>query len=255
LTDKQRDTQDLLMATFAAMIDIVDQNVGRIVAKLKAEGIYDNTLIVLLSDNGACPFDRTTSATLDNNYMPWDSRSFYCYTKEWANACNTPFRKYKQNQNEGGISTPMIAHWPNGIKKPGSFDRDIAHLVDLHATFADLAGVEYPKEFKGNKIVPPRGLSLAKTFTGKKRPIHDELYQNFRGKYSALRKGKWKLVDKKFLYDMNMDRIESKNLSETNPELFGEMKARWQKLNETYGGIKRRPKSNRNPNRERRDNR
>lgn len=99
LSDEQKDRQDLLMATFAAMIDVVDQNVGRVVSKLKADGIYDDTLIVFLSDNGACPFDRTTKATLENNYMPWDGRSFYCYTKEWANACNTPFRKYKQNQN------------------------------------------------------------------------------------------------------------------------------------------------------------
>lgn len=244
LTDKERDRQDLLMATYAAMIDIVDQNVGRIVGKLKDEKIFDDTLIILLSDNGACPFDRTKPQTLKNNYMPWDDRSFYCYTKEWANACNTPFRKYKQNQNEGGISTAMVAHWPAGMKKTGSFDRDRAHLVDLHATFTDLAGVDYPKKYKGNEIVPAPGLPLTKAFSGQKRPLHDELYFIFYRKYSALRRGDWKIVDQKYLYDISKDRIESNDLSGKEAEKFEDMKKRWQQLNNDYSGIKRNLKTN-----------
>ena len=89
--------------------------------------------------------------------MPWDPKSFYCYTEYWANACNTPFRLYKQNQHEGGVRTPLIAHWPAGIKNPGRQDRERGHVMDFHATFRELAGVEYPEEFEGRKIGPSRG--------------------------------------------------------------------------------------------------
>jgi arylsulfatase A-like enzyme len=231
-----RDLQDLLMATYAAMVDMVDQNVGRLVQKLKDEKIYENTLIVFLSDNGACPFDRTTKETLSKNLMPWDKESFYCYTTGWAHACNTPFYKFKQNQNEGGISTGMISHWPKGIKKPGRFDRDRAHLVDLHTTFIDLAGVEYPKEFNGNPVKKARGLSLAKSYAGEARPLHDELFYEFGSKYSALWSKEWKIVDNKYLYNIKEDRIESNDLRGEYPEKFEEMKKRWMELKKEMGG-------------------
>ncbi|MCM8542210.1 MAG: arylsulfatase [Lentisphaeraceae bacterium] len=228
LTEKEKDLQDLKMATYSAMIDMVDQSVGRVIAKLKEEKIYDNTLIIFLSDNGACPFERTKPSTKENNLMPWDPKSYHCYPKEWANACNTPFRKYKQNQNEGGISTAMIAHWPKGIKNPGRFDRQRGHLIDFHATFRELAGVDYPSEYKGNKIGPANGISLVPTFKETKRPEHKFLYQNFANKYTALIVGKWKLVDKKYLYNLENDRIESNDLSKSQPERFKEMLALWQ---------------------------
>lgn len=144
LSDEERDNMDLRMATFAAMLDIVDQQVGRLVAKLKSEKVFDDTLIIFLSDNGACPFDRTRNPTIENNYMPWDGRSYWCYPESWARACNTPFKGLKQTQYEGGIATPMIAHWPKGITVPGTFNRQRGHLVDIHATLRELAGVEYP---------------------------------------------------------------------------------------------------------------
>ncbi len=236
LSDADQDRQDLLMATYAAMIDIVDQNVGRLVATLKSEGVYEDTLIIFLSDNGACPFDRTTKVTLENNYMPWDERSFYCYTASWANACNTPFKLYKQNQNEGGISTAMIAHWPTGIKAPKRFDRERAHLVDLHATFLDLAGVEYPTEYKGQPVGEARGLSLAKAFQGEQRPVHHELYYKFGQKYSALWQKEWKLVDERYLYRIGEDRIEQNDLAAQYPEKTAEMKKRWAALHKSLGG-------------------
>ncbi|PHR95253.1 MAG: sulfatase [Blastopirellula sp.] len=223
LSDDEKDNMDLRMATYAAMIDRVDQQVGRIIKKLKTESILDNTLVVFLSDNGACPFDRTRAPTLENNYMPWDGRSYYCYPREWANACNTPLRLYKQNQNEGGIATSMIAHWPKGISVPGTFNRQRGHLIDFHATFRELAGAKYPTEYQGNKIGPARGISLVPSFTGKERPEHEYLYQNFADKYTAIIKGKWKLVDRKYLYDLEKDRIESNDLSKSHPEKFQEM--------------------------------
>ena len=183
-------------------------------------------------------FERTYKETNEQKLMPWDPKSFHCYPQDWANACNTPWRKYKQNQNEGGISTAMIAHWPKGIKNPGSFDRQRGHLVDFHATFRDLAGVDYPAEYKGNKIGPARGISLVPTFKGEKRPEHKYLYQNFGNKFTALVVGKWKLVDKKHLYNLETDRIESNDLSQSVPEKFKEMLSLWDEKNKELNGGK-----------------
>ena len=148
LSETERIDMDLRMATYAAMIDIVDQQVGRLVETLKEQGIFDDTLILFLSDNGACPFNRTRKPTLENNYMPWDARSYYCYPSSWAKACNTPFHEHKQSQFEGGIATPMIAHWPNGITVPGTMNRQRGHVVDFHATFRELAGADYPTHYE-----------------------------------------------------------------------------------------------------------
>ncbi len=232
LSGEEKDDMDLRMAAYAAMIDHVDGQVGRLMAKLDEEKIKEDTLVLFLSDNGACPFDRTRKPTLENHYMPWDGRSYYCYPKEWANACNTPLRLYKQNQNEGGIATPLIAHWPNGITVPGTFDRQRGHLVDLHATCRELAGVEYPAEFDGNKLGPARGISLVPAFTGKPRDEHEYIYQNFAEKKNALIKGKWKLVDYKYLYDLENDRIESNDLSQSEPKKFAEMKAEFARIDQ-----------------------
>jgi arylsulfatase len=237
LSDKERDNMDLRMATYAAMIDIVDQKVGRLVETLKSEKIYQDTLIIFLSDNGACPFDRTRKPTKDNNYMPWDGRSYWCYPEPWAKACNTPFQGHKQSQFEGGIATPMIAHWPKGITVPGSFNRQRGHLVDFHATFRELAGVDYPslydyktKQLSGQKIGPARGISLVPAFSGKKRTEHEYLYQNFSNGKTALVRGDWKLVNYKKLYNLKSDRIESEELSQSMPEKFEQMKSEFARL-------------------------
>jgi arylsulfatase len=233
LSEESKDLEDLRMATYAAMIDIVDRQVGRLINTLKAEGVFEDTLILFLSDNGACPFDRTHKSTLEKNLMPWDPESFHCYNDSWANACNTPWKKFKQNQNEGGISTPLIAHWPNGIKHPGRFDRDRGHLVDIHATLRDLADVDYPVTFNGTTLGPARGLSLTKAFEDEPRPLHKELFYEFSNKYSALWTPKWKLVDNLYLYNISEDRIESKDVSKEYPEQFELMKTRWQELNKS----------------------
>jgi arylsulfatase len=221
------------MATYAAMVDGLDRGVGHLVETLREEGVLEDTLILFLSDNGACPFDRTEPETLANNYMPWEARSFYCYSETWANACNTPWSKYKQNQHEGGISTPFIAHWPNGITNPGRFDRDRGHVVDLHATFRDILGLSYPDQYKGRLLGQPRGLSLAAAFLGEPRPLHEELFYNF-WKYSALTRGSWKVVDQQHLYNLENDRIEATDLRESHPKRFLEMKMRWDELEKSF---------------------
>ncbi|MCH2205545.1 MAG: arylsulfatase [Lentisphaerales bacterium] len=236
LGEAVKDDMDLRMATYAAMIDIVDQQIGRLIAKLKAEKIYEDTLIVFLSDNGACPFDRTRKPTKENNYMPWDGRSYWCYPADWAKACNTPFTQFKQDQFEGGILTPMIAHWPKGITVPGTRNNQRGHVVDFHATFRELAGVEYPenydpktKKIEGPKVGGAPGISLAPAFKGETRKEHEFLYQNFANNKTALIIGDWKLVNRKLLFNLKEDRLESHDLSQSSPEKMQFMLAEWKK--------------------------
>lgn len=247
LGDDEKDQRDLVMATYAGMIDRVDQNIGRLVDKLKAQGRWENTLLLFLSDNGACPFQRTTQATLDNNLMPWDPASFWTYDERWAHACNTPFREYKQNQHEGGISTPLIVHWPDGIKQPGTITRQPGHLVDIMATCLDLTGQAYPRIRNGKPTVPPRGSSLAPIFAGQKRK-QPEIAFTFYHKNNALRIGKWKLVNMNFgdweLYDLENDRTELHNLAKENLAQLDFMKQRWAEVEREYGMKKGAPPSN-----------
>ncbi|MEO8495101.1 MAG: arylsulfatase [Planctomycetota bacterium] len=236
MPDEQKDEQDLLMATYAGMIDRVDQNIGRLIAHLKEADRYENTLFMFLSDNGACPFQRTQEKTLKNKLMPWDRESYWTYDKRWAHACNTPFREYKQNQHEGGISTAFIAHWAKGIKEPGTITNQPAHLVDLLATGLDLAGVEYPDSYKGERIGQSQGLSLAPIFAGKQRQPHDALWFTFYGKNNALRSGDWKLVNKNDgpweLYNVREDRTELHDLSDSQTERFLALQSSWKELSE-----------------------
>ncbi len=239
LTDQQKDRQDLVMATYAGMIDHLDRCVGRLVQALDSLGVLDNTLILFLSDNGACPFQRTKPETLSKHLMPWQPESYWTYDKGWAHVCNTPFREYKRNQHEGGISTPLIAYWPKGIRNPGRVTNQVGHLVDIMATCLDLAGVEYPTTYHGQPVGPPRGLSLRPIFEGKQRPPHDYLFFTFYGEHNALRIGDWKLVNKNFrpweLYNMAEDRTELHNLADSQPERLEQMARQWKELADQFG--------------------
>jgi arylsulfatase len=232
LAEEERDVQDLVMAAYAGMIDRVDQNVGRLVGKLDAMGVLDNTLILFLSDNGACPFQRTKKATRQQLLMPWDPNSYWTYDKGWAHACNTPFREYKRNQHEGGISTPLIAHWPRGIAQPGSITREVGHLVDIMATCLDLAKTEYPKTHQGQPVGPPRGRSLVPILAGRERAPRKSLFFTFYGTHNALREGDWKLVNKDRgpweLYNLESDRTELKDLAPLEPDRLRRMQAQWE---------------------------
>ncbi len=252
LSDEQKQREDLLMATYAGMIDRVDQNIGRLVKQLQELDRWDNTLVLFLSDNGACPFQRTKQQTLDNELMPWDAASFWTYDKGWAHACNTPFREYKQNQHEGGISTPLIAHWPAGIKDAGTITAQPGHLVDIMATCLDLAGETYPQDYQGKAVGPPRGTSLAAIFAGQRRPQPDIAF-TFYGKNNALRVGNWKLVNLDYggweLYDLDQDRAELHNLADQNPAQLAKMKQRWAEAEHEYGlkkGTRQKKKQGRN---------
>ena len=226
------------MEVFAAMVDVLDRSVGRIVDFLKAKGIFDNTLILFCSDNGACPFERTRGRYL----KPWDPKSYWTYDASWAHAGNTPFRLYKQNQHEGGISSPLIAHWPEGLKtKRGAVTDQPGHLIDFMATFIDLTDATYPRQTGDRHIDPLAGKSLLPIFRGERRQGHETLYFHF-GTDRALRQGPWKLVSAKLgkweLYNMDADRTELNDLSGKEREQVAAMQAEWFKLAEKVDRLK-----------------
>ena len=228
LTPEIRRWESRRMAAYAALIDRVDQEIGRLVADLERAGELENTLILFFSDNGACPYDRRTDA---RDAEPYRATTRWSDSTGWAWARNTPFRFYKQNQFEGGIATPAIVHWPAGLKtKPGSLNPTPAHLIDVLPTLAELAGAKVPATFPGRTPTPLAGVSLAPLFAGgdlpARPPIH-LLFANDRG----LRDGDWKLVSFQSgpweLYNLARDRTELHNLAAQEPDRLKRMVTQW----------------------------
>ena len=230
LSGEQKDAEDLKMAVYAAMIDRVDQNLGRLFAKVKELGEWDNTLIMFLTDNGACPEQPNTTP----NIAPGPVESYRTVSVGWANASNTPYRKFKSTDYEGGIRTPFIAHWP-GVIKPGMTNQ-VGHIIDVSATFRDITGAKYPKEILGNKTKPPLGKSLLPIFKGKEREHHKEIYWHFsranavrQGDLKAVRAGKtWEL------YDLKADPTETNNLAKERPKKTAELAKMWEVWRQDY---------------------
>ena len=241
LTDSQKIDLDTRMAIYAAMIYRADANIGRLVDKLKELGKFENTLIMFLSDNGACPEpwnDITPNGrsefgkgTLKHMYNRQKVGQI-TYGQGWANAGNTPFRRYKTQSHEGGISTPFIAHWPKGIKgKPGSIVHTPGHIIDIMATLVELSGTDYPIEVNGNKIHPMAGVSLTPAFNGEIESLHDWLFWEHRLE-GAARHGDYKVVFREntnewYLYNIAEDRNELNNLANEMPEKLEFMKEKW----------------------------
>ncbi len=216
---------DLRMSVYAGQIDRLDQGVGRIVESLSQKGILDDTLIIFISDNGACQEDADEGAAGDIG----EADSWTSYHRSWANASNTPFRWYKHYVHEGGISGPMIAQWPAVITSVGGISDELTHVMDLMATFADLAGVKYPDTMNDHEIPPLEGLSLVPVLEGGEREGHEYLAFEHEAN-RALRKGDWKIVSMQFglpwnLYDMKADRSETVDLSEEYPDVVEELQA------------------------------
>lgn len=229
--DKTR--YDDMMAIYAAMIEEIDKNVGKLVTALEERNQLDNTLILFLSDNGG-----NAESGVPGKYKgdhPGDPHSDVFIGRCWAHLNNTPFRKYKHYNHEGGIATPLIAHWPAGQPEvvPGSWDRTPTHVVDLMATCVDVAGAKYPDTFKGNAIHPMAGASLRPLISGNglfpSRPLFWEHEGN-----AAIRLDDRKLVRTGMkgpweLYDLNADRTEQHDLAEENPEEVANLLQQWRK--------------------------
>ncbi len=255
------------MEVYAAMLDCMDQGIGRLVETLKKNGQLENTLILYLQDNGGCaenmgrngPFkpraEAPTLPPLANDFlqpdmipkqtrdgfpvrqgagvMPGGADTYIGYGRNWARVSNTPFREYKHWEHEGGISTPLIAHWPRGIagERRGKLEAQPAHLIDIMATCVDLAGAKYPAEFSGQKIQPLEGVSLAHAFAGQPLKRAQPIFWEHEGN-RAIRVGDWKLVSKHpggwELYDLAADRTETRDLAAQQPERAKEMAALWE---------------------------
>ncbi len=243
------------MAIFAAMVEGVDQGVGQILDHLKATNDLDNTLILFLSDNGACyewgplGFDGvsrkgTTTLRGGDDLRDIGQRGTHqSYGSAWANLGNTPFRLYKHFTHEGGISSPFIAHWPRGIGKRESWIRDPAHVMDVMPTIMEVTGAEYPEKLRGHDITPLEGVSLLPALRGQTLPErkigfdHQEAH--------ALRQGDWKAVYSKRmphelkweLYNLAQDRCETSDLAELEPEKLQAMVQEWDQWARRVGVI------------------
>ncbi len=219
-----QDFEDLRMAVYAAMIDNMDQNIGRLLHTLEALDELDNTLICFLSDNGGC--SEEPGGRDPKKRTPGPKDDYVAVGPAWGWAQNAPFKRYKSWLHEGGITTPMIAWWPGKIPA-GKIQRQPAHIIDFMPTFLELAESKYPKAFHGNSILPIEGLSMIPLFKDKCREPHDQLAWYWSGN-KAIRQGDWKLVwDKDVkkweLYNIAEDRCEIQDLASQNPSKVKQM--------------------------------
>ena len=231
LTSNEKQFLEPMMEVYAAMVDRLDQNIGRMVNYLEKRGELDNTLILFFSDNGACPYQRMRNDVR----VPGPAGSDIAYDARWANMCNSPLRLYKQYAHHGGTLTPMIAHWPAGIKSRGQLTGFAGHLVDIMPTCVELANATYPQKIDGQDVLPMEGVSLTEAFRGKASRGEAPIYWEFSGNH-AVRDGKWKLVAERGceweLYDLSKDRTETQDLASQEPHQvmrLAEMYDRWAK--------------------------
>lgn len=239
-----RDWEKHRMVVYAAMIDRMDQGIGRVIQALKDTDQFDDTLIMFLSDNGASPENIGTKnginclggkaetregKTIQVGYgpgvFPGPEKTFQGYGPSWANASCTPFVLWKATSHEGGVATPFIAHWPKGIRKRGSINSsEFAHLIDLVPTCLDVAGVSYPKD-----VPAPDGVSILATLTQGEALASRAVFNEFANK-GFMREGDWKLVTTKVnsggweLYNLRRDPTELNNLASKEPERLAQMK-------------------------------
>ena len=242
------------MEVYAAQVDRMDRGIGRVVDRLKAHGALDNTLILFLSDNGGCHEElaaswdnyfvgnrekvmrpttrdgRAVQHTNDPAVMPGPSDTYQSYGYPWANVSNTPFRLFKHWEHEGGISTPLIAHWPAAVQARGDLRRQHGHVIDIMATCVDVAGATFPAAYAGRATTPLEGRSLAPALDDR-AIVRDELCWEHEGN-RALLTDWWKLVARGAkgpweLYDIAADRTELNDLAATRVDVVSDLSRRW----------------------------
>lgn len=224
------------MAVYAAMVDRMDQNIGKILTALNDQGLKENTLIVFLSDNGGADewgtYGYNWKGYAETGILAGPEESNTSYGPAWAHVSNTPFRYYKLYTYEGGISTPFIMSWPEKIQPDPNIKTTISHIIDVMPTFLDAASAEYPDYFKDQEILPLQGKSLLPVAiedkTLEERPL---FWEHITGK--AVRMGPWKLMTRRTttqwqLYNMENDRSELNNLADQYPDKVKEMSASWE---------------------------
>ena len=221
LSPDEKKKEDMLMATYAGMVDRLDQQIGRVIDELDARGIADNTLVLFFSDNGGCPYDANHAPIS----APGPKESARTYDTEWAQVSNTPFRKYKQWIHEGGISSPMIIRWPGKVPA-NSIVHSPGQVLDIMPTLLEVAGTSYPQSYQDRELLATEGVSLLPVFSGDQLVREKPLFWEYRGS-RAMREGKWKLVgqrgDRWELYDLEKDRSEIHDLSNSYPERVARM--------------------------------
>ena len=249
---QHKDWEDARMATYAAMIDVMDQGIGRIIETLESRDMMESTMILFLSDNGGCAeflkeggetgnwpefyggiAGNGTQTVVGNNptRMPGGCDTFMSYDLPWANASNTPFRLFKSWVHEGGIATPFFVHWPMGIQNPGQIHHKPWIMLDIVATCYDICGIDYPDDINGKKIPRLEGESFAIVFDNNHAERQEPIFWEHQGN-RAVRNGRWKLVNQHGaqweLFDMEMDRTELNNLASQEPERVNEMILLWE---------------------------
>jgi arylsulfatase A-like enzyme len=240
LPEDRRADLAMRMAIYAAMVDRMDQNIGRITAGLRDRGEFENTLIMFMSDNGACAewdpfgFDVRSSA---NNVLHRGADlermgspgTYHSFGSGWANASNTPWRMYKHYSHEGGISTPLVVHWPAGIGRRNVIENTPAHLIDLMPTIVEASAAGYPQRLGEREILPMAGVSLLPTLHGKRMPARTLFFEHEGTR--AVREGRYKLTalrgDSWKLYDMERDRTEMDDLSGKEPKRVESLAKKW----------------------------
>ena len=230
LTPKEKDDFDTIMAIYAANVARMDKAIGTLVSALKSMGEIDNTLILFMSDIGGNA-EAGPDGELEGK-IPGSPDSYVAAGMEWATLQNTPFRYFKHFVGEGGISTPLVVHWPNGIDRSrnGSYVKEMGHLVDVMPTLLEVTGVQYPKTYKGQELVPLQGQSFAPTFRMTSWNRSGPLFFEHEGN-RAIRSGQWKLVQnwgqQWCLYDMTTDRSETRDIAASRPDLVYSLAAQW----------------------------
>jgi arylsulfatase len=235
LTDEQKKFQATKMAIHAAMITRMDLEIGRIVKQLKQMGAFENTLILFASDNGASAEQIIRGDGHDPAAPMGSAASYLCLGPGFSTAANTPFRLHKHWNHEGGISSPFIVHWPNGISARGELRHNPSHFVDVAPTILEVAGADRPKTVGGAPVPPPPGRSLLPAFARDGTVEHDHLWWCHAGN-RAIRMGDWKLVSKDGdkgqweLYNLTDDRCEMNDLAAKHPDRVEQMARQWDEV-------------------------
>jgi len=239
LSSEQKSFQSTKMAIHAAMIDRMDQEIGRVLAQIKAMEAEENTIVFFVSDNGASAEQIIRGDMNDVSAEPGSAKSYLCLGPGWSSAANTPFRLHKSWVHEGGISSPLIVHWPAGIQARGELRHDPCHFIDLLPTVMKLAGnKQIAPQWNGQTAAPLPGMDLTPAFGHDNAIQHDFIYFHHLSN-RAIRQGDWKLVAKGEngpweLYNLQSDRCEQQDLSKLYPGRVADLSAQWQRHEDEF---------------------